>query len=291
MGLIRTIAIGAIAIAAGACGSRRSAPATATTDDAGDAGRAHDGAVAQDAAIDAALAGTQPDYQTVALDDRTAGHLRVKVEWPSAKALVRRSPGRTACGGPRPPRARIGTLHGVADVIVLVETTTGRAPPIAAPVRLTVRDCTVSPAMRLAPGLGGVVEVQSQDEAPQHVSAAALAPAWATNATATSIAAAALPMIGHTVSIPLAAPGVVRIALGTGAEIGDDGAYVVVPPHPYVAITDDVGAADLGLLPPGEYPVRAYLPPIAGFDALVATARATLTAGQDTELTLTLGTP
>lgn len=290
---MRSSAAVAIALVA-ACGSRKPAPATTGAGDAGDAGAT---AVPGDAAIDAPpRAGTIPGYQVVALDDRTGGRLRVKVEWPTASAAMRRSPGRTACGGPRPPRARIGTLHGVAGAIVMVDTMGGREPPLAGPVRLVVRDCTIAPAVAIAPGLGGTVELQSQDEAPHHVTVTAIGEAWTAAPSPTPVAAAALPVIGHTVAVPLAEPGVLRV-IADGDDGADllgakrDAAYVIAPAHPYVAATDDVGAADLGLLPPGSYPVRAFLPAAAGEAALTATATATIAAGQETDLTITFAAP
>ena len=268
----------ALAIGCG-CGSRRP-PATGGHGDAGDAGPA---AVA-DAAIDAApRAGTEAAYRVIAVDDTSGGHLDVSVVWPTAGAAVRRSPGRTPCGTPRAPRARIATLHGVAGAVVIVDIAAGKAPPPAGDVRVTLRDCALVPAIVLAPGLGGALEVQSQDEAPRHVTATALGPAWRAEPLRAPLAAANLPAMGHTVAVALDDAGAIELAAD-----GADPAYAIAPPHPYVAITDDSGAAGFDHLPAGTYPVRAWLPPAAGQPAIAATGTATIAAGADAALTLTL---
>lgn len=266
-----------------ACGGKRAPTPMGGGHDAGDAGLALDAGAALDAGppppTDAA--GTAPDYRVV--DVSHAGAAKVTVTWPDASAAMRRSPGRTACGSARPPRARIGTLHGVADVIVMVAITAGKAPPPAAPVRVVARDCAFTPRVVVAPGLGDALEVQSGDDAPQTIVATGLGQPWSAAPTEVPLARAHLPMLGHTVALPLDALGVIAL---TG--VGEDPALVVAPPTPYVAITDDTGVARFADVPPGSYPVLAWLPPAAGQPAIAAQGALTVTADAEAALTLTL---
>ena len=280
--IARRAALGTIAIALLACGGKRTTTTAPGPHDAGDAGtpRALDAAATIDAA--APLAGTAPGYRVI--DVSHGGAVAITVTWPTASAALRRSPGRTACGGERAPRARIATLHGVADALVVLELDAGKAPPIAAPVRVSVRDCGVTPAMTIAPGLGAALEIQSADAEATAVVATGLGPAWADAATAVAIARAHLPVLGHTVAVPLDAPGAIAVALD-GAL--DDAAVVIAPPHPYAAITDDVGVARFDGVPAGTHPVRAWLPARGGHPAMTATGSITVAADGDAALTLT----
>jgi len=253
-----TLARGALALLAvlapAACGPKRP---VATNHDAGDAGAADAGAI--DATADEA---------EVATDDAGArgGRIKVTVTWPTAPPAVRASPGYTACHTPKRPRARIGTLHGVAGVLVVVDDApatatgvdagTGGAPPAPSP-RIVIRDCLPSPPIALAPSDAAAIELQNQDERPHAATIEPLGAAWRAGAAppAGATARAQLPALGHTVTVPLDGPGVWRLA------VDDAWAYVVSAPH--AAITDDVGQVGLPALPPGTYAVTAWLPPTA----------------------------
>lgn len=271
------------ALATLGCRGKR-APTPVASHDAGDAGAAViDGAALDGAPVDAAVrAGVGPGYQVVDVAD--GRELAVTVTWAAAPAAQRRSPGRTGCGGARPPRVHVATLHGVADAIVVVDIAAGKAPPPAAPVRLRARDCLVTPSVVLAPGTGGAIEVQSADERAVTVTATGLGEAWVAAADPRPVARAHLPVLGHVIAVAADQPGAVRIALEGEA---DDGAIAVVPPHPYVAITDDAGVARLTGLPPGTYPVRAWLPARAGDRDRVATGEVVIGA-DDAAVTLVL---
>ncbi len=283
--MIRGAALAAAAVAVAlvlACGGKRAPTPVASGHDAGDAGLALDAGAPPTATVDAAVAaGTAPDYQVI--DVSHAGSAKVTVSWPDASAAMRRSPGRTACGTERPPRARIGTLHGVADVVVMLSVMAGKPPPPAAPLRVIARDCAFTPRVAVAPGLGGALEIQSGDEAAQTVVATGLGQPWGAAPAARPLARAHLPMLGHTVALPLDALG--AIALG---GVGDDPALIVAPPTPYVAVTDETGVARFDAVPPGSYPVMAWLPPAAGQPAILASGTVTVAADAEAALTLTL---
>lgn|GEM_PF-1526982 len=279
-----TVALG-LGLMVAACGSKK--PPTGRRD-AGDAGAAAAAAALTDAAtVDAAAprAATDPSYRVIPVDAASGGRLTVTLAWPTASAAMRRSPGRTRCGSARSPRALIGALHGVAGAVITVEVAAGKEAPLAADVRLTVRDCAIVPRVLLAPGLGGAVEIQSQDEAPHRVVVTAIDRDAKVAKAGPQLAAAALPAMGHVVGVALASAGTLRLA-ADGAD--DDAAYVIAPAHPYVALTDEVGAAAFERVPPGTYSVRAWLPPSGGQPALATTGAAVVTAGGDATLTLTL---
>jgi hypothetical protein len=70
---------------------------------------------------------------------------------------------------------------------------------------------------------------------------------------------------------------------------------VLVPPHPYAGVTDEVGQLVMHEVPPGSHRVVAWLPPRAGQPAVSASAEVTVVAGTAAEATVTLaatpGTP
>ena len=215
------------------------------------------------------------------------GTIAVMVQWPDAPAAMRVSPGVTACATARPPRARIGALHGVGGAVVMIDGAIagGRvaaAVPVA-PVRVTVRDCALAPRTAVA-AAGATLEVQAQDDAGHAITIAELGPAWSTVAPQAGevVTHARLPVWGHTVALPMATAGVRRI----GADGADDAAYVIVTDQPYAAVTADDGSAALTQVPAGTHTIVAWLAPAAGQPALVARGQATVVAGDRVELTL-----
>jgi len=263
--------------------------------DAGDAG-ATTGSAPTDATAPVATGptpdGAAPPYRLAPIDAdggiAGAATITVKVLWPAAPADVRASPGYTACHTPRRARARIHTLHGVAGAMVVLDgVAAGKAPPaVAKPVRLTVRDCAIGPVATVASRLGAALELQTQDTAHELVVTRTGKP-WLEDdglLAPVPLARAQLPVVGHTVALPLDEPGAIRVA-ADGADA--DAAWVLVPPHPYAGITDDVGQLALRAVPPGEYTVVAWLPPAAGFPAQRAVANVTVKPGEDADATLT----
>jgi hypothetical protein len=205
------------------------------------------------------------------------GVIAVKVLWPTASPAVRASGGRNACGLPRRPAAVVHTLHGVADVIVMME---GIAEPaVAAPVELVVAGCQVSP--RVAIAAGGAVTIASADER-RHVATVARVgdPAQlGAAAEPAPVLAAALPVVGHAVAASIPTPSVVRVSVD-----GGDPAWLVAAPHRFAAVTDATGAARFADVPPGTHPVVAWAPAAN----LVMKGEATVVAGRTAEVVLTL---
>ena len=257
-----------VMLAVAACGGK---PAARPHHDGGDAGAGAvvvSGAADRDAGAGAAVTG--------------GGTIAVTVQWPDAPAAMRASPGVTACATARPPRARIGALHGVAGAVVMIDgnVASGRI-AAAAPVRLTVRDCALAPSTMVATA-GATLEVQAQDDAGHAIAIAELGPAWSAVAASEVVTRARLPAWGHTVALPMAAAGVRRIE----ADGAADAAYVDVTDQPYAAVTAEDGSAALTQVPAGTHAIVAWLPPAAGQPALIARGKATVVAGDRVELTL-----
>jgi hypothetical protein len=280
-----------VAAALCACGSK---PAARPRHDGGDAGPTP--------AIDAAGAavtpagppdGAGPGYRLAALAADGAvvggGAIAVTVTWPDAPSTARISPGVSGCGRPRPPRAAIGPLHGVAGALVWIEgATAGKAPPPAKPARLMVRDCGWSPTVAVVPRLGSALELQAQDDAGHAVTITDLGAAWTSpeGAAPTSATRGQLAAWGHTVAVPLPTAGVRQV---TSDRAPDDAAWVLVTDQPYAAVTADDGAIVLERVPAGAHEVVAWLPPAAGQPAQLARGTATVVAGDKVELALRFG--
>ena len=302
----RRVVAGALALMITACGTR---PTVRPRHDGGDAGASGAGPVgggdaaapgpaapASPVAPSAPIAPTTPDgaaapYRLARLGAGDlvvdGGTIAVTVTWPDAPAAVRASPGVTACSTPRRPRATIGALHGVAGVVVVLDgVAAGKRPPAATPLRLTVRDCALEPAVAVLPRTGGSLEVQAQDDAGHTIAITDLGPALggAVAAGEPVVTRARLPVWGHTVALPLPAAGVRRVQL----DDADDAAHVVVTDQPYAAVTGEDGAAALEQVPAGTYAVVAWLPPAAGQPAITARGEVTVVAGDRVELTLRL---
>lgn len=275
------------------CGGK---PAARPRHDGGDAG-----AVASEGRDAAAPGPVTPDgaaapYRLAALgaDDGVigGGTVAVTVIWPDAPPAVRASPGVTTCATPRPARATIGALHGVAGAVVMIEdVAVGKRPPPAAPVRLMVRDCAIAPRIAIQPRIGATLEVQAQDDVERAIAISELGLAWsappdpAGAAAGAGVTRARLAGWGHTVSLPLAAAGVRRIE----ADGVADAAHVVVTDQPYAAVTGDDGAVALDQVPAGTHAVVAWLPPTGEQPAQVARGQVTVVAGDKVDITLRLG--
>ena len=220
--------------------------------------------------------------------DATPGDaLTIRVEWKDAPSAVRTSPGRDPCGDPLPPFATVHTLHGVADVAVWVDGpsvhgTAGQVSPRGAMHRgatVIVDTCGAAPAVQVA-AVGDELRVKGLSEKRTQV-AVRWIEAIGAEVPETVVARIDLPVVGHTVAMPLDKGGVV--------EVG--GAFVVVVPGRFAAVTDATGAAVIAGLPPGKHTVRAWLRGAAGEKARLAEAEVTVKDGEASSVTLSLASP
>jgi hypothetical protein len=203
------------------------------------------------------------------------GDLQVRVEWPDVPVAARSSPGRTPCGTPRAPSVAPTTTWGIPDALVVVE----GAPSTAAPpptARVTLADCALMP--RIA--VGASLAITSAVDRPARL---VLRERGALDHLAPGEPVPVqLPIAGHTVTAALR-PGTIA-SLETDAP-DPEVAFVAALPG---QVTDATGHATVRDLPPGAHAVTAWLPPRAGQPARTGHGIATVTAGELTELTITL---
>jgi hypothetical protein len=229
-------------------------------------------------ALDAA---PRPLDAAPAPSDATPGDaLTIRVEWKDAPSTVRTSPGRDPCGDPLQPFATVHTLHGVADVAVWVDTVQGtEKPKTVHGTVIAIHACKSAPAVQVA-AVGDELRVKGMSEKRTQV-----AVRWVEGIGAevpeTVVARIDLPVVGHTVAMPLEKGGVI--------EVG--GAYVVVVPGRFAAVTDATGAAVIAGLPAGEHTVRAWLRGAAGEKARLAEGKVTVKDGEASSVTLSLAPP
>ena len=244
---------------------------------------------ASQAAEDAAgktPAGAAAPYQLAAVDDKgrliESGSLEVTVEWPNPEAELLRSPGPSDCGELEGPPVSVHVLHGVREVVVwLAGVALGRAPAPAATVELAVRGCRFHPQVAVAPCLGARLAVESDDERRHEVVLEFLG-----SDGPELIARIPMPLIGQRFEIPLDSPGVVRARRVGGASTC---AYVHVPAHPYMALTDEQGKVTFAEVVPGTYNVVAWHRPLsAAGDPVTVSAEVVVVAGEQGQLTMSM---
>jgi hypothetical protein len=190
------------------------------------------------------------------------GSIEVTVEWLAPPASLVASPGRNRCGAALRPAIAVDALGGVAGAVVTLEGV-ARPEAQAGPARqaeLSVRDCQVGPrAVRLARA-GDPILVINDDQRRHQVSLARL------GAEAAPVAVVPLVLVGQTVAVPLERPGVVRAAT---AEDPAAAAFVVVPEHPDVAVSDEHGKVRFDGVPPGSYTIAVWHPPVGKGEAAI----------------------
>jgi hypothetical protein len=220
------------------------------------------------------------------------GILDARVEWKDAPSAVRVSPGRDPCRGPRRGRAKIHTLWGVANAVVIVD---GAGPSAAAgpagPVQLALRDCALGPPVAVAAAAPATLHLYNGDQR-RHVATIAPAVAIAKLADAPvrmgdASRRGVLPWAGSELAVAAAEPG--AIAVATDATPDDLAWFVVAPPGSRIGVTDDTGAAMFPNLPAGTHGVTAWLPPAAGEPGIVVTGTVTIEADRVVRFTLDVG--
>ena len=204
------------------------------------------------------------------------GDVQIRVEWKDVPADARATPGRTACGTPRPAAVAPTTVWGIPEVFVMIDAP-GTAPRTAQ--RIALAGCTLAPRAVVT---HGSITIASASDAPatlaiQRAGALPLGGALADDKRRDVY----LPIAGHSVSIALDAGGNYRIG-------GAEDAWLVASDSPFVAVTDGSGTAVLRGIPTGTHEVIAWLPARSGQSARVARAKVNVTAGSLTDVTVDL---
>ena len=179
----------------------------------------------------------------------------VVVTWPDAPAALLDSTAVNRCGGERRALVSVHTLHGVRDAVVWLDGVVGSAPADPPPmVELLVEDCQLRPVVSLAAWSGARMAVTNADEQRHEVTVERV-----DGSSAELVAALPLPIVGRRYELDLEQPGVYRVA--TAAD-GDAPAYLLVPSHPYYAVTDAKGRVEFAGVGPGTYAVTAWHRPL-----------------------------
>jgi hypothetical protein len=294
MRLVLPAALAALAaVAIAACSGKQGREAGAPRD-GGDAAQARTEAGSSDGTPGGPAEGAHPDYRLAPLDGRGrvegGGSALVVVKWLDPPLRAVRSPGRNACGTPtRPPasfyvRDRQRHVNAVRNAVVSFEgVEAGRRPDASRPVELGIRACRLEPAVVRAPRIGAPLAVVSDDERRHEVVVEHLG---AGGSPPELLARVPLPLVGQRYEVPLDRPGIVR---ATSRADERDHAYVVVPGHPYVAVTGDRGSARFDQVPAGRYEVTVWHPPLdPGGEPLAARAELVVEAGKTRQLEIEL---
>jgi hypothetical protein len=206
------------------------------------------------------------------------------------RAAVAPVPGPAACPGRAAmPAVAVAPNGGVVGALVWLEDV-ARGKPFAdaPPADLVVHGCALAPRAVIVPP-GGALTVRNDDPVRHEVQLAAAgtldAPALAGDAP---LFTWPMPLEGQRFARTLAEPGLF-VAHADGAP--RPRALVLVPRHPYVAVTDADGRYRLDGVPPGTYVVRAWHPPLDGGRPLGARATATVAADGAVEVNVALAPP
>jgi hypothetical protein len=221
------------------------------------------------------------------------GDAQIRVEWREPPAALRASPGRDACGLARPPVVAPTSTWGIPDVAVWLDVAASGSAQ-AAPVRVVLAPCAVSPRIAVAHP-GAALQIASAIEQPveatvMHYGAPDKPGALAGIITATALPVGAitrlqLPVIGHAVSLALAAPAVDAVTAGDG---GGGAAWVLTVPGA-AGVTDASGQVVLRELPVGAHAVTAWLPSRDRADMQLARGTVDVLPGGLAEVTLAFG--
>jgi len=210
------------------------------------------------------------------------GSIEVTVEWLAPPAALLASPGRNRCGAPLRPPVAVDALGGVAGAVVTLEGMARPLPPAgeAPPAQLAVKDCQVTPRALRLPRAGDPLLVSNDDERRHEVALSRL------GAEAAPLAVVPLVLVGETVAVPLERPGLVRAAT---AEDPAAAAFVVVPEHADVAVSDEHGKVRFDAVPAGKYTIAVWHPPVAkGEAAIERRGEVTVSAGASAAATVSL---
>jgi hypothetical protein len=154
---------------------------------------------------------------------------------------------------------RVSAQGGLRDAVVyLVDIKSGKAPPPALGGTLEIGACRFAPLVQLAMPIGQVLAITNRDDTAAQVRM---------TRRATTMAG---PPGEAVTDVELGARGEADVLLDRDAAFETSltgghpaaAAWVVVPPHPYYVLTDEQGRFRLDDVPPGEYTLAVWHPPV-----------------------------
>ncbi len=227
------------------------------------------------------------------------GSVEVAVEWLSPPAELLAAAGRNRCGAPRRPPLLVSSLGGVEGALVRLEGVPAQGVARADKgkskskgkgrdrdkdhrgkdkdeasnaAEIAVRHCQLEPRALRAPGPGGHLALTSFDERRHDITVDAVPEG---KGEAARLARVPLVLIGQRVELDLERAGLVRVSSAADPE---SVAWVVVPEHDYVAVSDERGRVRFDDVPAGHYQVSVWHPPV-GSGKPPLTARAPIEVG------------
>lgn len=203
-----------------------------------------------------APAQTAPNYTQMAVHN--GGVIEGVVTWKRAPRVPATlgAPGAAGCAN---PSLRVSPSGGVAGAVVyLADIRVGKPPAFLGGV-LEQSGCALAPHVQIAAPIGAVLQVSNRDVSERRLSVRR----WGWNRPESPVDLVVGP--GAQRPVVLKTDGVYEIA---AADQPGAVAWVVVPRHPYYAITDETGHFRIDDVPPGEYKIVVWHEPVAtGMDA------------------------
>ncbi|HWM86209.1 MAG TPA: protoporphyrinogen oxidase [Kofleriaceae bacterium] len=220
----------------------------------------------------------------------TPGTVEVAVEWLSPPTDLLVPAGRNKCGAARRPPLLVSSLGGVEGALVRLEGVPApasgekkRGAKKAGAAEIAVRECQLEPRAVRAAGPGASLALTSFDERRHEI---ALESVPEGKGEAAPLARVPLVLVGQRVELELERAGLVRV---TSAADPESAAWVVVPEHEHVAVSDERGRVRFEHVPAGRYEVSVWHPPVAARQpALTARAAIEVASGGGASTTVSL---
>jgi hypothetical protein len=227
---------------------------------------------------------------------RAPGSVDVAVEWLSPPAELVSPAGRNRCGSPRRSPLQIASLGGVEGAVVRLE----GVPPAALAhgkarkdrkarheaAEIAVRGCQIEPRTVRAAGPGAALALTSFDEQRHEIAVDAVPQG---KGEAARLATVPLVLVGQRVELDMKEPGLVRVASAADPE---SAAWIVVPEHGYVAVSDERGKVRFEDVPAGRYEVSVWVAPDGSRrQPITARAAVEVPSGDGASTTVSLRAP
>jgi hypothetical protein len=213
----------------------------------------------------------------------------ITVPVPPPRALTAPTPGPAACpGSVAPAPLRIASNAGLDGAVVWLELATGKAPPAPASApaaELIVSGCAPTPRGVRVAAVGGKLAVENADPVRHEVVLVHRALPDGGDARG-ELGRWPMPLEGQRFELVVDTPGVVEVVVD-----GATRAIALVPPHPYWAVTDNLGRYRFDDVPPGKYALRVWHPAPPGGVPWAGRADGEVVAGEAAEVNVAITAP
>ena len=193
-----------------------------------------------------------PDYNLT-----NGGTIEGVVKWPKPPVAATSLPASEGCADSRAnPTLTLGSDNRVANAVVYIENITkGRAPLTPIGGILEHVDCSFRPHVQIMGPVGTALRLTSSDEGARTFRVTPRKEDEGAESQELE-----LKRRGQTGRRALSHAGTYEVDTNNDADPAT--AWVIVPSHPYYAITDDDGSFRLDTIPPGSYTLAVWHPPV-----------------------------